>query len=159
MLDLKPRRQAGVLSRNGRSQLERLARWQVTKGRYATTLPLHRASFFLSLLCRVTGHRAAGQDAQLGDRRAPSFCTHAVRKLGCCGSKCGTILLLVLREWNNEDVAGAVGVLWKWCGADGALIRQCGHEVAQTSLLRSGGMMKSGRGAVGFWERVWRVER
>ena len=71
----------------------------------------------------------------------------------------GTILLLVLREWNNEDVAGAVGVLWKWCGADGALIRQCGQEVAQTSLLRSDGMMKLGRGAVGLWERVWRIER
>ena len=61
MLDLKPRRQAGVLCRKGRSQLEKLARWQVTKGRYAAALPLHRASFFLSLLCRVTGHRAAGQ--------------------------------------------------------------------------------------------------
>lgn len=99
------------------------------------------------------------QDAQLGDGRASNFCVHAVRKLGCCGSKCGTILLLVLRGRNNGDVAGAVGLLWQWCGADGALIRQCGQEVAQTSLLRSGGMMKLGRGAVGFWEKVWRIER
>ena len=86
---------------------------------------------------------------------APMLCEN----LDVVALSAGTILLLVLREWNNEDVAGAVGVLWKWCGADGALIRQCGQEVAQTSLLRSGGMMKLGRGAVGLWERVWRIER
>jgi hypothetical protein len=57
----------------------------------------------------------------------------------------------VLKEWNNRDAGGAVGVLWRWCGASGALIRQCGQEVAQTSLLRSDGMTELSRGGVDFW--------
>ncbi|OCK87629.1 uncharacterized protein K441DRAFT_350900 [Cenococcum geophilum 1.58] len=45
MLDLRPRGQAGVLSGQGRSELERSARWQVTKGRCTAALPLHWAVF------------------------------------------------------------------------------------------------------------------
>ena len=56
------------------------------------------------------------------------------------------------------DARDAVGVLWRWCGAGGALIRQCGQEVAQTSLLRSDGMTELSRGGVGFWERAWRIK-
>lgn len=55
------------------------------------------------------------------------------------------------------DEGGAVGVLWQWCGTGGALIRQCRQEVAQTSLLRSGGMTELGRGEVGFLKRVENV--
>ena len=56
------------------------------------------------------------------------------------------------------DAGGAVGVLWQWCSAGGALIRQCGHEVAQTSLLRSGGMMGLGTGlGTGLDDRVFKT--
>ena len=163
MLDPRPRGQAGVLSGKDKSQLERSARRQVTKGRYAAALPLHRARFFFFLALPGSGSLCSKAERAfppwLGGRRAPNFLHLCCAKnLNVVALTAGRFCWLCLGSGIMGDARGAVGELWRWCGAGCALIRQCGQEVAQTSLLRSGGMTELSRGGVGFWERVWRVK-